>query len=377
MAENAIREKQAELYAIISKSSSNIDWVTIEAMLDSLNFLNFEGLRPLDLVSKVFSLMDNWAESELTLSRKFNLLKVMKVKLTLTSFLSKTSDKSEITEICSNLKTFLLFPRFLESSKTLLKTCNPDIFSASILKVYEAFSEIRKQTTGIFMFLEKHLKLMKSQNLGEMIDQIFYESIIIENKSLLQSDSSTKQILSDFSKLTNQGLSRDDTISLSSSSFKTRAKNQYFGELNEKNERNGYGKVNYSTGDSFEGFWKEGKKSGQGLYRFRNGGSYLGNFFEDSPSGVGKRVYSSGNFYEGNFVAGKKSGNGIMTFKNGDIYQGEWDNDDIHGYGEYIWNTGDRFVGNFQRDVRHGPGILYLVTGEVVEGFWKNNILDS
>ena len=374
MAENVIRERHPELYSLISKSSSNIDWVTIDAMLESLFYLKFENIRASDLVSNIFSLMDSWGQAELGINKLYNLLKLTKVKLTITAFLSKLSDKQEIDQICSSFKSSLSFNKFTSSSRSIL-TCNPDIFPASCLKVYETFSELRKQATGILMFFEKYLKMMKSQNIAEMVDRAFFENIILEFKSQIQSESTTKSILADFTKFCNQGVSRDDTISVSSSAFAKRAKNQYSGEFNETEQRHGYGKVSFATGDSFEGFWQDGKKCGQGLYRFRNGGSYLGEFLDDLSHGKGVRVYSSGNYYDGMFLAGKKHGIGIMNFRNGDKYEGEWDNDDMHGHGTYSWSSGDKFTGGFNRDNREGAGILHLATGQTIEGIWKNNIL--
>ena len=111
MAENVIRERHPELYSLISKSSSNIDWVTIDAMLESLFYLKFENIRASDLVSNIFSLMDSWGQAELGINKLYNLLKLTKVKLTITAFLSKLSDKQEIDQICSSFKSSLSFKR--------------------------------------------------------------------------------------------------------------------------------------------------------------------------------------------------------------------------------------------------------------------------
>lgn len=304
-------------------------------------------------------------------------MKQVKIKLTLSGFLSKTSDKEELKEICEICQKASNFPRFIRACQSALEHCNSDIFAATALKVYEVYSEIRKQATGILMFFEKFLKQEKLPNLSEMVDRNFYESVLVMYKAQLLSDNSTKRILGDFEKYAKEKVAKDDTISIAANGFKNKIINHYIGELNNDGERDGYGKIEYSTGDSYEGYWKNGKKNGNGLYRFRGGGSFLGQFADDVPNGNGQRIYSSGNFYEGEFLGGKKNGIGKMRFKNGDIYEGSWNNDDMQGEGTYYWTTGDWFVGKFERDQRDGPGVLHLVNGDIIEGTWSKNSLNS
>ena len=377
MVENEVREQHTELYNLISKSGNLPDWTFIHNQLLSLNFLDFTSTKPSELVSSIWSIMDTWAESELSLNKQFNLLKQMKVKLSLSGFLSQTSDKEEIKEICQICQKASTFPKFIKGCQSVLEVCNSDYFANSALKVYEVFSEIRKQAAGIFMCFERYLKIEKSPNLSDLIDRNFFECVLSSYKVQLMADAGTKRILGNFEKYVKEKVAKDDTISVAGSAFMNKMKNHYFGQLDKNGERGGYGKIEYSTGDSYEGYWENGKKNGNGLYRFRAGGSFLGSFIDDVPSGNGQRTYSSGNFYEGEFSKGKKNGFGIMRFKNGDVYEGNWNNDDMHGEGTYFWSTGDWFVGKFERDQRSGPGVLHLVNGEVVEGSWRNNTFDS
>ena len=53
----------------------------------------------------------------------------------------------------------------------------------------------------------------------------------------------------------------------------------------------------------------------------------------DCLNGVGKRVYEDGSSYEGQWKDGKRSGNGIWKHKNG-FYEGEWKNDSFNGRGK-------------------------------------------
>lgn len=44
----------------------------------------------------------------------------------------------------------------------------------------------------------------------------------------------------------------------------------YEGERNELGERHGHGKAHFPNGDVYEGEYAEGKRSGVGIYRFKN-----------------------------------------------------------------------------------------------------------
>ena len=51
-------------------------------------------------------------------------------------------------------------------------------------------------------------------------------------------------------------------------------------------------------------------------------------------SGKLVKVYEDGT-YEGDFINGLKSGSGIYLYKNGDKYVGEFKNDEKNGFGAY------------------------------------------
>ncbi len=43
--------------------------------------------------------------------------------------------------------------------------------------------------------------------------------------------------------------------------------------------------------------------------------------------------FISGDNYDGDWIAGKCNGNGVYTYKNGSIYKGEFKNDQFEGKG--------------------------------------------
>ena len=91
--------------------------------------------------------------------------------------------------------------------------------------------------------------------------------------------------------------------------------------------------------DYVEGTYKgtivgEKDKKPHGTFTFRNGNVYTGevrkvpvpdsNFFLIKPHGIGKMVSASGETYEGEFKNGLRSGLGVYTKNNGKIYQGQF-----------------------------------------------------
>jgi hypothetical protein len=105
---------------------------------------------------------------------------------------------------------------------------------------------------------------------------------------------------------------------------------------------------NYSSGDSFEGDFKDGQRHGVGTYYFKNKDRYMyyqynwkvsvrydGEFSSDCISGRGTYFYvpkTDGllpyDIYEGEWAKGKRNGNGTYTYNDGKTtYEGNWAND--------------------------------------------------
>lgn len=73
-------------------------------------------------------------------------------------------------------------------------------------------------------------------------------------------------------------------------------------------------KVQYSTGDIYEGSWNsEGKRHG-----------------------IGKLITTAGSEYHGEFVKGFFHGQGVLSFSDGSKYEGTFDCGRYHGYGVYV-----------------------------------------
>jgi hypothetical protein len=374
MAENLIKEKTPEYYNFLSKLSKNLNWDHIKEDLEDLYWVIQDDFTETGLISSIWKISDRWAVSELTLSPRYPILKQTKLKFTLNSYINKITDRNKIKEICRIFMDTSQTLLFLDKAYNSLNDCSQDTFASFSMRLFDVYSDLKKTLTSIFMHIEKHLKIEHSKNLSEMLDQAFYEKVVFHHKTRFNQDPSTKKIVLNLEKSQKNKATCDDTTT-SNTNFSYKGVNKYIGELDINNQRQGYGKITYHGGDTYEGYWKLNKKHGEGLYKYKYGGYYYGNFVDDLPSGQGCKVYSSGNKYTGQFNSGKKQGNGEMCFKNGDLYEGEWDNDNMQGQGKYTWVTGDYFVGSFARDQRDGKGELHLITGQVVEGIWKNGLL--
>ena len=148
---------------------------------------------------------------------------------------------------------------------------------------------------------------------------------------------------------------------------KEEEEDKYTGDKNEKGDKNGQGKLEYSNGDVYEGAWKNDLREGKGKMTFANKSSYEGFWFDDEIDGEGTYNYFNGDVYEGRFKRGKKYGDGKMSYENGDKYVGEWKDDKRHGKGKLTHKDGKSFVGKWRKDKREGEGKLMDENGVIIE----------
>ena len=98
--------------------------------------------------------------------------------------------------------------------------------------------------------------------------------------------------------------------------------------------KNGQGTLTFGSGskwagDKYVGEWKDGKRTGQGIYTFYNGNIYIGEFKDGKVSGQGTFTFGSGSEwsgdkYVGQFKNNKRNGQGTYTFADGRVEQGTW-----------------------------------------------------
>lgn len=90
--------------------------------------------------------------------------------------------------------------------------------------------------------------------------------------------------------------------------------------------QNGYGRWEYSNGDNYIGFFKNGHLQ-QGSYNFSNGAKYSGEFnSSDQMHGMGRYWAKDGAYYGGEWAYGKFNGLGYYQKADGSKEVGVWSN---------------------------------------------------
>ncbi len=92
---------------------------------------------------------------------------------------------------------------------------------------------------------------------------------------------------------------------------------------------------------------------------------YIGFWKNDSPHGKGIYFFPDGESFQGDWVYGKKSGIGKLYYSNGQLkYKGEFENDKLHGKGIFHYLNGEKYEGEFKNCKREGKGNLYDLNGK-------------
>lgn len=114
---------------------------------------------------------------------------------------------------------------------------------------------------------------------------------------------------------------------------------KYWGEFKD-DQIDGRGEFIWSNGYYYKGETRKGIFHGEGLLKGPNGSSYKGTFSNGLFHGEGQFTWSAkkGELqekYVGNYQYGKRQGKGVYYFKNGNIFDGDWFETCAHGFGKY------------------------------------------
>jgi len=139
-------------------------------------------------------------------------------------------------------------------------------------------------------------------------------------------------------------------------------KGVYVGEKKD-GKRHGQGKFKWSDGDKYVGEFKDGKQDGQGTYTHSDGRKYVGEWKDGKKHGYGTLTYLNGEKYYGEFKDGKRNGQGTLTKPNGDKYVGEFKDGKQDGQGTYTHSDGRKYVGEWKDGYKTGQGTFYTSFG--------------
>ena len=97
-----------------------------------------------------------------------------------------------------------------------------------------------------------------------------------------------------------------------------------------------------------------------GQPRIYGNDTYYGNIIGEDRNGVGLYTYKAGCTYFGEWSNNKRHGEGTATYPNNfelKTYKGEQIGGNRNGFGTSEYHIGDCYIGNFIEDERHGFGI--------------------
>lgn len=168
------------------------------------------------------------------------------------------------------------------------------------------------------------------------------------------------------------------------------------GEFDAHGRLQGYGKLVYVNGDSYEGHLYNGVRHGKGVQRWGNGDVYDGEFVNgypcghctytyddsstyvgewegDGPHGRGKKTAHDGAIYNGEFVGGIEEGVGTLEINDGAVkYVGEWAGGMREGRGTWTdVRYHERYEGEWHAGLQHGQGTYAFVNGATYTGEWQ------
>jgi hypothetical protein len=66
------------------------------------------------------------------------------------------------------------------------------------------------------------------------------------------------------------------------------------------------------------------------------------------------------------------NGKGIYSWKDGRKYEGDYKDDKKEGFGIYVWADGRRYEGGWKNGKQHGEGKYFLPNGDVKYGLWDS-----
>lgn len=136
----------------------------------------------------------------------------------------------------------------------------------------------------------------------------------------------------------------------------------------------------------------KGKLSGTGLYKYKNGNIYIGDFKDKKPSGLGMFICAGDDtinncpgakVYVGRFKEGLKRGNGVCYNSDGEmVCSGKFDNDKFITPTEDD-NIGSRYfsdaktdefyyIGEFEETTPDGFGAIFFSNGDILISEFQN-----
>ena len=144
----------------------------------------------------------------------------------------------------------------------------------------------------------------------------------------------------------------------------------YKGELNEKGELHGYGRLLWTNGDEYNGEFSNGLFHGKGKLTSKGYAIYNGDFSNGYMEGKGTITYENGTSYKGDFLKNAFDGKGKLTNKDKSVYLGAFANNEITGKGKWIFPDKTIYRGELKNGFFNGKGKLTRADGSSYVGYF-------
>ena len=134
-------------------------------------------------------------------------------------------------------------------------------------------------------------------------------------------------------------------------------------------KRNGEGTTIYVFGERYEGSWNDGKEYNGSKYNFdgKRMAEYVNGEKIDIPDITLTQQYKDElvkNVQKIGCRAGNcENGYGTFAYENGNIYEGDFKANNKSGYGTLYWTNGSKYEGKWENDNFNGQGTLYYANG--------------
>ncbi|EFJ12131.1 hypothetical protein SELMODRAFT_124792 [Selaginella moellendorffii] len=127
----------------------------------------------------------------------------------------------------------------------------------------------------------------------------------------------------------------------------------------------GQGRLEFSSGLSYEGQFFYNCIHGIGTYKWLNGANYCGEVAVSNIALQGTLTYGKlgESVYYGQWESDYKHGEGSLVYKSGSTYRGCWFKGKRQGFGQAVLVTQNTYTGSFNEGKRNGYGVFNYATG--------------